>query len=73
MLIATRHGYEFHLPDSGGKAGRGKNATSTIQVRRGNQIVKQFRFPMDDAAKRSEVIDRAKSFVDDLAGWPASE
>lgn len=63
MKVDELNGHEFHLPTSGGKAGKGRNRTSTIQVRRGGVIVKQYRFPMDNEEKRKKAIQRAKDFA----------
>jgi hypothetical protein len=64
MKVATfRNGMELHLPTSGGKAGRGHNATSTFQIRRGAQIVKQIRFTAGDAASRKAAYEKVKEFI----------
>jgi hypothetical protein len=54
---------ELHLPTTGGKAGRGQNKTSTFQLRRGSQIVKQFRFTVGDAASRRVAYEKIKHFI----------
>jgi hypothetical protein len=63
MLITTINGYEFHLPTSGGKAGKGNQKTSTIQVWKDNQIVKQFRFTINDNESRKAAVAKAKAFA----------
>ena len=63
MLIAEMNGYECHLPTSGGKAGKGHQKTSTIQVRKDNRIVKQFRFTIDDNESRKAAVAKAKEFA----------
>jgi len=63
MLIAEMNGYEFHLPTSGGKAGKGHQKTSTIQVRKANCIVKQFRFYVDDTESMKVAVGKAKEFA----------
>lgn len=63
MKVGELNGNEFHIPTSGGKAGKGKAITGSIQVRRGNRIVKQFRFRWMEKASRSAAIAKAKSFA----------
>lgn len=60
MLLATINGYEIHVPSSGGKAGKGRNKTSTIQVRKDNLIVKQFRFVVGNVESKKKAITAAK-------------
>ena len=62
MKLAELNGYEVHLPTSGGKAGKGCQKTSSIQVRRNNLIVKQFRFVISDDCTR-EPLKKAKEFI----------
>lgn len=70
MKISTYGGYEIHVPTSGGKAGKGRNATSTVQLRKDNCIVKQFRFRMgglDPASTRSNMeraVRKAQAYVE---------
>jgi hypothetical protein len=63
MLIHEINGYEFHLPTSGGKAGKGQQKTSTIQVRKDNVIVRQFRFDVDSVESRRVAVRKAKAFA----------
>lgn len=63
MKVWEHRGYEFHVPTSGGKAGKGCNVTSTVQVRAGSQILKQFRFKVADVLSRARAIDKAKAFL----------
>lgn len=63
MLIESMNGYEFHLPTSGGKAGKGKQKTSTIQVRKDNIVVKQFRFVVDSVKSMKTAVAKAKEFA----------
>lgn len=63
MKIAELNGYEAHLPTSGGKAGKGCAKTGTIQVRRENMIVKQFRFVWADEPSRLKAIRSAKAYM----------
>lgn len=67
MKIADYLGFEIHVPTSGGKAGTGRNRTSTIQLRRANCIQKQFSFVMDDPDSRSRAIAKAKHFAESQA------
>ena len=60
ILLGKLNGYEFFLPQSGGKAGFGHNRTSTIQVRRDNCVVKQIRFTVDSKESRSKAVVAAK-------------
>lgn len=61
MHVGTIGPFEFHLPMSGGKAGHGRNRTSTIQVRRNGCVVKQFRFNVSDGTHA--VVLKAKAWV----------
>jgi hypothetical protein len=63
MLIGKLHGYEFHVPESGGKAGKGCNKTSSIQVRKGGVIEKNIRFTLADPASCTAAIEKAKRFA----------
>jgi hypothetical protein len=63
MKIGELNGFTFHVPESGGKAGNGCNRTTSIQVRKGPYIVKQFRFVMSDAKSRADAIAKAKAFA----------
>lgn len=66
MKIGEYRGYEFHLPTSGGKAGKGHAKTSNIQVRKDSCILRQFRFRVDDPADRKRAADAAKKYVLEL-------
>lgn len=58
-------GYEIRSArPTGGKAGRGLNKTSTIQVLLSNQVMKAFRFKVGDAASFDRATTTAKAFVD---------
>ena len=63
MRIATINGFEIHLPTSGGKAGKGHAKTSTIQIRKDNVIVKQFRFVIADLDSKNKAIGAAKKYI----------
>ncbi len=55
--------YEIHLPTSGGKAGVGKNTTSSIQVRSGGVILAAFRFVMADPMSGKKAAAKAREFI----------
>lgn len=64
MMIETcQNGYELHVPTSGGKAGKGLNRTSALQVRLGNQIVHQVRFRTASPEARAEAVQKARDWV----------
>lgn len=63
MKICDHNGYEMLLPTSGGKAGKGNQVTSSIQVRSGNAIKANFRFRLDNPASRSRAIQKAKDYT----------
>lgn len=62
MKLCDFNGYEVHIPTSGGKAGKGKQSTTSIQLRKGNCILKQFRFKLD-GQKPVQAIEAAKKFA----------
>lgn len=63
-LIDLEGGYSIHLPESGGKAGKGHNKTSTIQLRKesggGYLIVASKRFTMDDPESRKAALRKVR-------------
>lgn len=63
MLIGAIGEYELHVPTSGGKAGKGQNLASTIQVRFAGSIKKQIRFILTDSESRKQAIAKARQFV----------
>lgn len=63
MKIAEYNGFEFHIPTSGGKAGRGHNRTSTLQIRRDGCIKKQFRFVVADLSSRLAAYEKARRYT----------
>lgn len=65
MKIATLGDFEIHLPTSGGKAGSGRNKTSSFQVRRAGVIVKQFRFSLTQTpvTARAAAWEKVREFV----------
>lgn len=63
--IGEYRGYKLFLPTSGGKAGKGKNKTTSLQIRNGNMVVAQFRFktgtPIQDIThKARKIIDERR-------------
>ena len=65
MKVCDYKGYEIHLPTSGGKAGWGRNVTSTIQVRNGTSIVKQFRFTVADDLSVAKAKTSARLWINE--------
>jgi hypothetical protein len=63
MLFTTVNGCELHIPTSGGKAGKGHNKTGSVQVRKGGQILKQFRFRVDDPNDKTWKLELATRFA----------
>lgn len=63
MKIADILGYQLHIPTTGGKAGAGRNVTSSVQVRLENIILKNIRFKTTDFKSRSNAIQKARDFV----------
>lgn len=63
MKISELNGFEAHLPTSGGKAGKGRAKTGTIQVRQDSMIVKQFRFDWAEKNSRIKAIRAAKNYM----------
>lgn len=64
MILAKINEFTIHVPDSGGKAGKGCNVTSSLQVRHGSCIVKQFRFKLFEPKSRLKAIAKAKAFCE---------
>lgn len=56
-------GYSIHIPTSGGKAGKGMNDTSTVQVRKDSMLKKQFRFKMCDPSSRQKAVEKANQWI----------
>ena len=63
MKLADFLSYEIHLPTSGGKAGSGRAATSNFQIRKGNQVLKQFRFTVASETSRRAAMQKAKAWM----------
>jgi hypothetical protein len=57
------NGYQFYFPTSGGKAGKGCNVTTSLQLRLGNEIKKQFRFKADSVVAREIAVAKAKRWA----------
>lgn len=64
MQIARYKNYTLHIPESGGKAGKGMNKTGTVQVRHGAFIVAQYRFNVGDAESKRAGIQKARKWCD---------
>lgn len=73
MKLYDYSGYELHRPTSGGKAGKGYNKTSTIQVRKGDCIVKQFKFELAIFMDKERAINKAKNWIEVQQRLVASE
>lgn len=63
MTIGELNGFTFIVPESGGKAGKGKAVTGTIQVRRRAVIEAQFRFRWISPESRKLAMRKAKAFA----------
>jgi hypothetical protein len=69
MKIGELNGFEFHVPDSGGKAGKYKNKTGSVQVRLNNCVKKNIRFSVDSPASKDRAIEKAKQYARDTANF----
>lgn len=58
------NGYKIRLPTSGGKAGKGRNRTSTVQVLKDGCLKAQFRFLVDDINSYHLAMQKAKDFAE---------
>jgi hypothetical protein len=72
VKMSGTNGFELFMPTSGGKAGKGRAKTSSLQVRRGGVIVKQFRFTCDDEASRRAAVAKAVAFMHNADGGQAT-
>lgn len=68
MIIIEKIGiYTICLPESGGKAGKGNNKTSTVQVRKREymreSLLKGFRYTCNNLDSYSKAKAKAKEFV----------
>lgn len=53
------NGCTLRVPTSGGKAGKNRNRTGTVQVLSGGCLVKQYRFVVADKASRDKAWNKA--------------
>lgn len=58
------NGYQFYVPTTGGKAGKGRNKTGTVQVRKDGFIKKQFRFKTNDRASSAKAFKKARDWME---------
>lgn len=65
MRIAAFNGYELHIPDTGGKAGKGCNLTGSVQIRQGNLIVRNIRYKRTVAGDQGRALDRARKWCEE--------
>jgi hypothetical protein len=70
MKIGELNGFEFHVPDSGGKAGKYKNKTGSVQVRLNNCVKKNIRFTVAKPASKDRAIEKAKQYARDTTNLP---
>ena len=63
-----------HARPTGGKAGKGHNKTSTIQVfdNETNCIVKQFRYSVDSTVSWKKALAKAKDYLSRDDKWKTS-
>lgn len=57
-------GYDIIIPASGGKAGKGRNVTGSVQVRKHDMILKQFRFKIASDESRERAQWKARVFIE---------
>ena len=68
----THKGYDIVYSKSGGKAGRGRNKTASIQVfdkpnpQGAQQMLTFFRYTVASHASRQRALDKAREFIDKL-------
>lgn len=62
-VIKRIEDYVLYRPESGGKAGKGHNKTSSIQVRQGDRMVRQYRFKVNDYESCLKAIEKAEALV----------
>ncbi len=68
MIITSIGEYQIYLPTSGGKAGKNKQKTSSIQIRKGGLILKQYRFDVNSDESRRSAVAKAKKFIAEQTG-----
>lgn len=56
----------WRIPTSGGKAGKGHNKTSGVQVLRDGLLIKNFRFTVGDDESRDNALLKAIKLVKSL-------
>lgn len=59
----------FLAKPTGGKAGKGRNKTSTFQVKWDHTIMKQFRFRVGDNVSRDAALHRAQEWMAEAEKW----
>jgi hypothetical protein len=75
MIIFEDNYFLIRIPESGGKAGKGKNKTSTVQflLRAGSRWMIHYhtRFTVGDTDSKARAIQRAKDkkkeYIDEMA------
>lgn len=68
MKTGSYGGYEIHTPTSGGKAGKGHNKTTSLQIRRplpggGSLLLKAFRFQTAFIHSRREASSKVVAWI----------
>lgn len=57
----------LYEPNTGGKAGRGRNVSSTIQVRKqipnGYLVVQQYRYVVGAEGSRERAVEKAEKYI----------
>ena len=69
----TYRGYQLERTTTGGKAGRGQNATASIKILKplgfeAYQLIKYVRYKTGDSASFSRALTRAMDKIDELTG-----
>lgn len=64
MKITDYKGYEIRQPTSGGKAGKWRNVTSTVQVVHGQRLLKQIRFAVPKLGAFHAALAKAREWCD---------
>jgi hypothetical protein len=76
MNKITFLGCQLHYPTSGGKAGKGKAVTSSIQVRQDNRVIKAFKYSLITPGAKGRATRKADVWVKEylegefLKIWP---
>jgi hypothetical protein len=70
MIPKKYRGYLIMESSGGGKAGKGRNRTASIQVSEpaphGCLVKKHFRYNVGDGESKGKAIEKAYSYIDDL-------